>query len=65
MDFVFPIVLLLVVVAGVALAPTVAGLGRRLLWGIAVLRSELLVQAAQRNFRKTQHPRGGKDGTGL
>lgn len=55
MQLIFPIVYLLAVLTLIWAAPYLAGFLRRINWGWAVLRDELAVVAARRNFH-----RGGK-----
>lgn len=54
MDLVFPIVALLLILTGVVLLPAAEAVFRRAMYGIAELRSELLVQAAQRIHQRRQ-----------
>ena len=52
--FVGPILGLFAIVTFLGCLPTFTALWARILHGLAVLRSELVVQAAQRNFRRAQ-----------
>lgn len=54
MDLVFPIVLLLLAATAVLAAPSISGAFRSVMFGFAVLRSELLVQASRRIYQRRQ-----------